>query len=171
MSRSSARRARLVGRTIVVALEHRKPGDTAGRAHDDERIAEAARREDRGLRAGKREHRVRRLGGGVHHPAGTREERLDLQAERAGRVGETVEDAALEVGGRGERLAHRHAAARAVDGDDVGERSADVDRNGVHGYSITRIVQSLPPLRQIRRPTSSMSAQYCGWMRPMWLTA
>ena len=92
-------------------------------------------------------------------------------AERAGRVGETVEDAALEIGGRGERLAHRHAAARAVDGDDVGERSADVDRDGVHGYSITRIVQSSPPWRQMRSPTSSMSDQYCGWMRPMWLTA
>ena len=48
----------------------------------------------------------------------------------------------------------------------VGSFSALMD-DQERDASSTRIVQSSPPWRQVRRPTSTRNSQYCGAMRPM----
>src|SRR5258705_11873 len=50
--------ARLLRHAVVMTLEHRQTRDTTGRAHDQQRVAEAAGGEDRRARTGEREHGV-----------------------------------------------------------------------------------------------------------------
>ena len=135
--------AGFLGHAVMVALEDAEPGNAPGRPHDGQRVAEAARRDHGGLCAREGEDGIARLRRGVDEPVRFGKHGPKRHAELGRGVVEPCHDAAAEIVSCGQGLADCCAPLLAIKYHDVGEGSADIDREREHAVASAFLVNSL----------------------------
>ena len=138
---------------------------SVGAAGDEDRVLEAAGRNQPGRRAAAGQQRVVDHGRAVHEEVGPGEQLLDAQVHLPRRDGDGIEHAAGEVRRRRQGLAHDEGLAGG-DNDGIGTGAADIGRHDKAYFSGICVHEAVSVFRRCRRmPDSFLQAWPSGLNR------